>query len=204
VHTARYAGPEAGYAANRRALLAAMEGVADRRARFRTVVALVLPGGGELLAEGIIEGAITTAERGVGGFGYDPIFEVAGRTLAEMGEAEKNRISHRGRALAAWPPPPVRAPRGETACPLLGNRQSEVTSVAPMHRRPLILLTAAVVALAISPLPGSAAAASALTLTGPPGPVDEGSLVEVSAEFDTSSGLPQLLLFSWATAPPPG
>ena len=101
VHTARYAGPGAGYAANRRALLAALEGVADRRARFRTVVALVHPGGDELLAEGVIEGAITTAERGAGGFGYDPIFEVEGRTLAEMGEEEKNRISHRARALRA-------------------------------------------------------------------------------------------------------
>ncbi len=101
VHTARYAGPGAGYAANRRALLAALEGVADRRARFRTVVALVVPAGGEVLAEGTLEGRITTAERGGGGFGYDPIFEVEGQTLAEMGGDHKNRISHRARALAA-------------------------------------------------------------------------------------------------------
>ncbi len=101
VHTARYAGPGAGYAANRRALLAALEGVADRRARFRTVVALVVPGGGEVLAEGVLEGRITSEERGSGGFGYDPVFEVEGRTLAELGEDHKNRISHRARALAA-------------------------------------------------------------------------------------------------------
>ena len=101
VHTARYAGPGAGYAANRRALLAALEGVADRRARFRTVVALVVPGAGEVLAEGVLEGWITREERGSGGFGYDPIFEVEGQTLAELGEDHKNRISHRARALAA-------------------------------------------------------------------------------------------------------
>jgi len=101
VHTARFAGPDAGYAANRRALLAALEGVADRRARFRTVVALVVPDGAEVLAEGVLEGHITASERGSGGFGYDPVFEVEGQTLAEMGEDHKNRISHRARALAA-------------------------------------------------------------------------------------------------------
>jgi XTP/dITP diphosphohydrolase len=101
VHTARYAGPGAGYAANRRALLTALEGVADRRARFRTVVALVIPGAGEVLAQGVLDGQITREERGSGGFGYDPVFEVEGRTLAELGEDHKNRISHRARALAA-------------------------------------------------------------------------------------------------------
>ncbi|MBN2112549.1 MAG: RdgB/HAM1 family non-canonical purine NTP pyrophosphatase [Acidimicrobiia bacterium] len=101
VHTARYAGPEADYAANRRALLAGLDGVADRRARFRTVVALVLPDGAETLAEGVLEGHITSSERGSHGFGYDPVFEVDGETLAEMGEERKNRISHRARALTA-------------------------------------------------------------------------------------------------------
>jgi len=99
VHTARYAGPDGDYAANRRALLAALSETADRRARFRTVVALADPGGDAMTAEGLLEGRITTTERGEGGFGYDPVFEVEGRTLAEMGEAEKNRISHRARAL---------------------------------------------------------------------------------------------------------
>jgi XTP/dITP diphosphohydrolase len=101
VHTARFAGPSAGYAANRKALLAAMEGVGERGARFRTVVALVVPDEGETLAEGVLEGSITGVERGAGGFGYDSIFEVGGRTLAEMGEEEKNRSSHRARALEA-------------------------------------------------------------------------------------------------------
>ena len=106
VHTARLAGrlsggPGSVYAANRAALLAALGGVYDRRARFRTVVALVTPDGDERLAEGVLEGLITTAERGSAGFGYDPIFEVEGRTLAEMSEGEKNRISHRARALRA-------------------------------------------------------------------------------------------------------
>lgn len=106
VHTARYSGigsaePEIVYAANRRALLAALEGVTDRRARFRTVVGLVLPRGTQVAAEGVLEGWITITERGSGGFGYDPVFEVEGRTLAEMGEAEKNRISHRALALRA-------------------------------------------------------------------------------------------------------
>jgi XTP/dITP diphosphohydrolase len=101
VHTARYAGPEAGYAENRRALLDAMDGVAERAARFRTVVVLATPEGGTAAVEGVLEGVITRAERGSGGFGYDPVFEVDGRTLAEIPEDEKNRISHRGRALRA-------------------------------------------------------------------------------------------------------
>jgi XTP/dITP diphosphohydrolase len=106
VVTARYAGvsssdPGAVYAANRHALLAALHGSDDRRARFRTVVALVTPEGQERVAEGILEGFVTTAERGSGGFGYDPVFEVDGTTLAEMTEWHKNRISHRARALRA-------------------------------------------------------------------------------------------------------
>jgi XTP/dITP diphosphohydrolase len=101
VHTARYAGPSATYAENRRALLEALEDREDRAARFRTVIALVGTDGSELTVEGVLEGTITRSERGSGGFGYDPIFEVDGRTLAEIPEREKNRISHRGRALRA-------------------------------------------------------------------------------------------------------
>jgi len=99
VHTARFAGPGATYEENRRALLAALDGRGDRAARFRTVMALVGPGIGETTVEGVLEGRITTAERGDGGFGYDSIFEVDGRTLAEIPEGEKNRISHRAVAL---------------------------------------------------------------------------------------------------------
>jgi XTP/dITP diphosphohydrolase len=101
VHTARFAGPDAGYADNRARLLAEMKGVDERTARFRTVVVLAEPAGAEIVAEGVVEGRITTLERGSGGFGYDPIFEVDGATLAEHGVDFKNRISHRARALQA-------------------------------------------------------------------------------------------------------
>ena len=101
VHTARFAGPDATYADNRRRMLADLEGRDDRGARFRTVVALVGEGLDDVIVEGVLEGRITTGERGEFGFGYDSIFEVDGRTLAEIPEAEKNRISHRARALQA-------------------------------------------------------------------------------------------------------
>lgn len=101
VTTARFAGPSASYADNVAKLLAAMEGIGDRSARFRTVVALVTRDGVEMTTEGTVEGWITTERRGAGGFGYDPVFLVGDRTLAEMGPDEKNRLSHRGRALRA-------------------------------------------------------------------------------------------------------
>ncbi len=99
VRTARYSGPGATYASNVKLLLREMEGKEDRRARFRTTVALVMPDGAEVVAEGELDGVITDAPRGGSGFGYDPVFEVDGRTLAEMGIAEKNTLSHRARAL---------------------------------------------------------------------------------------------------------
>jgi XTP/dITP diphosphohydrolase len=98
VRTARFAGPAARYADNRAALLRALDGVAERSARFRTVVALV-DGDDEITADGTLEGAIALEERGSGGFGYDPLFLVDGSTLAELGEEAKNGISHRARAL---------------------------------------------------------------------------------------------------------
>ncbi|MEE9178147.1 MAG: RdgB/HAM1 family non-canonical purine NTP pyrophosphatase [Acidimicrobiia bacterium] len=101
VHTARFAGPEATYDDNVNRMLEVMEGIANRAARFRTVVALVFPDGVETLAEGSVEGVITEVRRGSGGFGYDPVFEVAGRTLAEMTAGEKNELSHRARAIRA-------------------------------------------------------------------------------------------------------
>ena len=99
VHTARFAGSQASYQDNVTRMLVEMEGIEDRRARFRTVVALVFPDGVEVLAEGSVDGTITTARRGIAGFGYDPIFEVSGRTFAEMGVNEKNKLSHRARAI---------------------------------------------------------------------------------------------------------
>ena len=104
VHTARFAGPNATYADNVAKLLSDLDGFEDRRATFRTAVALVRPDGSHTLAEGILEGRIALSRRGVGGFGYDPIFEVAefdNQTLAEIPEGAKNKISHRARALAA-------------------------------------------------------------------------------------------------------
>jgi XTP/dITP diphosphohydrolase len=101
VHSARYAGPEANDAANRAKLLAALGGQANRAARFRTVLAFADDTGVRFF-DGVCEGVITTEEHGHGGFGYDAVFrpnEADGRTFAEMERAEKNRISHRGRAL---------------------------------------------------------------------------------------------------------
>lgn len=101
VHSARYATDGHDFAANREKLLSELSGVDDRSARFRTVVALI-EGGSERCFEGIVEGAITTAERGEGGFGYDCLFQPEGYelTFAELSADEKNSISHRGRAVA--------------------------------------------------------------------------------------------------------
>jgi XTP/dITP diphosphohydrolase len=129
VYSARYAGEGAGYEANNRKLIAALDGVpgSERTARFRCVTALALSAsdgetvhrrmrerGGEdpaaiqgtsrvdaFVAEGILEGRIAREKRGTGGFGYDPLFEIpaAGKTLAEMGNEAKNKMSHRYRAL---------------------------------------------------------------------------------------------------------
>lgn len=101
VSTARFAGPDATYEENVSKLLDALEGADDRSAVFRTVIALVLEDGEEVVAEGALRGRIADVRRGSGGFGYDPVFEVDGRTLAEMPLEEKNRVSHRARALAA-------------------------------------------------------------------------------------------------------
>ena len=99
VRTARYAGPDATYGDNVAKLLSELGEASDRTARFRTVVALVGAPGGPFVVEGTLDGRITASPRGAGGFGYDPVFEVDGRTLAEIPEDEKNRMSHRARAL---------------------------------------------------------------------------------------------------------
>lgn len=101
VKTARFAGPRATYEENVARMLEVMEGVTDRGARFRTVVALVFPDGVEMTAEGCVEGVITYEARGSDGFGYDPVFEVEGRTFAEMTADEKHDLSHRARAIRA-------------------------------------------------------------------------------------------------------
>lgn len=99
VNTARYAGERATSEENVEKVLAVLHGATERSARFRTVIALVTPTGQELVVEGVLEGVITAERRGSSGFGYDPIFEVGGRTLAEISAQEKNRISHRALAL---------------------------------------------------------------------------------------------------------
>jgi XTP/dITP diphosphohydrolase len=101
VHTARFAGPGASYQDNVVKMLAVLDGVGDRRATFRSVVAVVWPGGAEAIAEGRLDGIIAKQARGRFGFGYDPIFEVAGKTLAEMSPEAKGTMSHRALALRA-------------------------------------------------------------------------------------------------------
>ncbi len=104
VRSARYAGSGATYDDNVAKLLGALEGVADRRARFRTVAMACFPDGTEVMAEGAVPGTITTERRGSGGFGYDAVFAPeggGGRTFAQMAPDEKNAVSHRGRAFRA-------------------------------------------------------------------------------------------------------
>lgn len=104
LYTARYAGEGATYADNVTKLLAALDGVDDRRARFRTVAAALFPDGRAVVATGEVSGTIASEPRGNGGFGYDPVFvpdEADGRTFAQMSEDEKHAISHRGRAFRA-------------------------------------------------------------------------------------------------------
>lgn len=103
LHAARFAGEGCTFQDNIRKLLGLLEGVPEERrgARFVCVLAFVEPDGREYVVEGELRGRITTAPAGVGGFGYDPVFYVpeVGRTLAELSPEEKNRISHRRRAL---------------------------------------------------------------------------------------------------------
>ena len=103
VHTARFAGPDATPDDNKQRLLEVLDGIDDRRARFRTVVALIDEDGTAHTFEGICAGTITTAARGDQGFGYDPLFQPDGhdRTFAEMAPDAKNDISHRRKALDA-------------------------------------------------------------------------------------------------------
>ncbi len=100
VHSARYASDGHDFAANNRLLLRNLDGTGNRRARFRTVIALILDGE-EHLFEGVVHGHIAHEESGSGGFGYDPLFIPDGETVtfAEMSAEAKNAVSHRGRAV---------------------------------------------------------------------------------------------------------
>lgn len=100
VYSARYAGEQRSSEDNMQLLLTNLDGEDNRKARFRTVIALILEGN-EYTFEGICNGRITTQKSGAEGFGYDPIFVPEGeeRTFAEMSMDEKSIISHRGRAV---------------------------------------------------------------------------------------------------------
>lgn len=100
VYSARYAGPGHDSEANMNKLLHDMEGKENRKARFRTVIVLIL-NGKEYMFEGIVNGTIIKEKRGGSGFGYDPIFvpDTYSQTFAEMGNEIKNQISHRAEAV---------------------------------------------------------------------------------------------------------
>ena len=102
VYSARYAGNDPSFEDNINKLLFELKGVPleKRNARFRTVISFV-DGNEELISEGVIEGIIINGSRGISGFGYDPIFQPNSynKTFAEMGQDEKNLISHRALAL---------------------------------------------------------------------------------------------------------
>lgn len=102
VRSARYAGPGASDAENTQKLLAALQGEENRHAAFHCVVSIAVPSGPALTYEGSCQGVITEKAAGEGGFGYDPVFfcPELGKTFAQASMAEKNRVSHRGKALA--------------------------------------------------------------------------------------------------------
>ena len=105
VYSARYAGENVTYQDNVDKLLAELEGAVSRTARFRTVVAYVVPGEEPVTFEGSVEGEIATDQSGENGFGYDPVFvptEAGGRSFAEMSADEKKSISHRARAFSSF------------------------------------------------------------------------------------------------------
>ncbi len=100
VYSARYAGEERDAKANMKKVLENLNGIKNRKSRFRTVISLIIDGR-EYQFEGVVEGNILEKERGIDGFGYDPIFEPSGYDIsfAEMDMTEKNKISHRGLAV---------------------------------------------------------------------------------------------------------
>jgi XTP/dITP diphosphohydrolase len=100
VFSARYAGDAKNPEDNIRKVLEKLDKIKNRKARFRTVVSLIIDGH-ETQFEGVVEGEILNEKRGNAGFGYDPVFQPAGcdLTFAQMNMEEKNKISHRGRAV---------------------------------------------------------------------------------------------------------
>ena len=102
VKSARYAGEEATKEDNNRKLLEAMRDISNRKAAFECVLAIAVPRGPALIYEARCEGEITAELQGEEGFGYDPLFYYPPlkKTFAQMSRAEKNRVSHRGKAMA--------------------------------------------------------------------------------------------------------
>ena len=100
IFSARYAGEGCSYQDNVLKVLEEMKGITNRKACFKTVIALILDGK-QYFFEGRVDGKILTEQRGIDGFGYDPIFRPLGfrQTFAEMSTLAKNTISHRGRAM---------------------------------------------------------------------------------------------------------
>ena len=105
IYSARYMGEDTSYRIKNANLIGRLEGVPEekRTARFVCAIAAVLPGGESIVSRGVIEGRIDYEEKGSNGFGYDPIFYVPEfcATTAQLSAAEKNRVSHRARALEA-------------------------------------------------------------------------------------------------------
>ena len=103
IYSARYAGEGASSRVNNQKLLREMQGVpiSKRGARFKCIIAIESPDGKEAIAEGSCKGSIGFREKGRRGFGYDPLFILprCGKTMAELSLEEKNKISHRGKAL---------------------------------------------------------------------------------------------------------
>ncbi len=104
VYSARFAGETGTYADCNRKLLDIMKEVPaeQRTARFASVITCVFPNGDVVTAEGVCEGTISFEVRGEGGFGYDPLFVVGDKSFAEMTPAEKDAVSHRGKAMRAF------------------------------------------------------------------------------------------------------
>jgi XTP/dITP diphosphohydrolase len=102
VHSARYAGAKASDKENNLKLLEAMKGLINRKATFKCVIIIAVPSGPALTYEGLCDGEITNEMKGDHGFGYDPVFYYPPlkRTFAQLSLEEKNRVSHRGKAMA--------------------------------------------------------------------------------------------------------
>ena len=131
VYSARYAGENATDLQKCDKLLTEMEGKENRKAMFECVLSLATPGGPALTWEGSCEGEITTERHGESGFGYDPVFFYAplGKTFAEIPMAEKNKISHRGRALQDF------AREFDNVLVWLGHRLMEQKPPKPDHKQ---------------------------------------------------------------------